>query len=383
MKKILTTLAMGLLTAGSVCAQEAEEKISIKPSGRILMDAGIFDADKRNNELNDGVAIPDMRVGFKATYGPWTAKVDIGYAYGNVGMKDVFIERKLSDKNIIRGGYFIHQFGLQSATSSSFKISMEEPNSNEAFNNARLLGAMFEHSDKKFLGTLSLFSENDAMKMTADKLGNQGFGMMTRLVYRPFTEPGKIFHVGISGAFETPRYSSNSEQNHHAFTLKTNLPTRIAKVSATNATITNAKRLYKFTPEITAAMGRLGIETQYFYLNINRDNNLPNYKASGAYCSLRGIVKGKDYKYNYWDGGIDTPNPGAMEVVLAYNYTDMSDHKADIRGGRLNDWSATFNYYLNKYMIWRVRASHTRVTDRANYENNKVSMLETRLQIKF
>lgn len=77
------------------------------------------------------------------------------------------------------------------------------------------------------------------------------------------------------------------------------------------------------------------------------------------------------------------PRPGAMEVVLAYNYTDMSDAKSDIRGGRLNDWSAAFNYYINKYMIWRVRASHTKVTNRIGFEDNKVSMLETRLQIKF
>jgi phosphate-selective porin OprO/OprP len=333
--------------------------------------------------MNDGCAIPDMRVGVKATYGPWTAKVDIGYAYGSVGMKDVFIERTLNKQNIIRAGYFIHQFGLQSSTSSSFKISMEEPASNEAFNNSRLLGVMFEHSDDKFLGTLSFFNENDAMKMKSEKLGNQGVGMMTRLVYRPFTAPGKIFHVGISGAFETPRYNKDAALSHHAFALGANYPTRVASVSAIGATIDQARKLYKFTPELTAAYGRMGIETQYFNLNVDRKDGAPNYKASGAYCSLRGLVKGNDYKYNYWDGGIDTPDPGSMELVMAYNYTDMSDSKAGIHGGRLNDWSATFNYYLNKYMIWRVRASHTKVTDRTGYEDNKVSMLETRLQIKF
>jgi phosphate-selective porin OprO/OprP len=383
MKKIISALALCLFITCNANAQDDEEKLVIKPSGRILMDAGLFDADKLNNQFNDGFAIPDVRVGFKAKYGDWSAKADIGYAYGSVGLKDIFIERSLSSKDIIRGGYFIHQYGLQSATSSSFKVSMEEPRSNQAFNDSRLLGVMYEHSENKFLGTLSFFSETDAMKMTSDKLGNQAVGVMTRLVYRPFTEPGKIFHIGISGAYESPKYNSDSKLTHSSYVLKTTWPTRIDNITSLQATVSNAKALYKFTPEITAATGRLGIESQYFYTKITRDNGFHDYKASGAYCTLRGIIKGDNYKYNYWDGGIDTPSPKSIELILAYDYTDLSDSKADIHGGRSNDWSATLNYYINKYMIWRVRGSYTKTTDRTDYENNHVTMLETRLQIKF
>ena len=98
---------------------------------------------------------------------------------------------------------------------------------------------------------------------------------------------------------------------------------------------------------------------------------------------MRGLIKGPDYSYTHTDGGIDTPKPGSMELVAAYNYTDLSDNKAEILGGRANDWSLTYNYYLNKYMIWRLRASYTKVTDCAIHENNHVGILETRLQIKF
>lgn len=382
MKKIFGVLALSLLFVGSANAQD-EEKLIVKPSGRILLDGGLFKAKEGDEKFNDGFAVPDMRVGFKAKYGKWTAKVDIGYAYGKVGMKDVFIERSLSGHDLLRAGYFIHQYGLQSSTSSSFKISMEEPRSNQAFNNSRLLGFMYEHSDDKFLATASFFSETDAMKMTSDKLGNQAVGMMSRLVYRPFTERGRIFHVGVSGAYESPRYNSDTQLNHKSYVLKTTWPTRVASITSLEASVDNAKALYKFTPELTAAVGRLGIETQYFYAVVTRDAGYHAYHASGAYCSLRGIVKGKDYKYNYWDGGIDTPDPGAMEVVLAYDYTDLSDSHAGVLGGRSNDWSATFNYYPNKYMIWRVRASYTKTQNRAAAPDNHVSILETRLQIKF
>lgn len=381
MKRLLL-LTLGLTMIGAAKAQE--EKLEIKPSGRILLDGGLFKANEQDDKFNDGFAIPDMRVGFSASYGAWKAKVDMGYAYGKVNMKDVFIQYNFDKdaSDFLRAGYFIHQFGLQSATSSSFKISMEEPASNQAFNNSRMIGLMYQHTRSKFLGTLSFFTESDAMKMTSDKLGNQGVGMMTRLVYKPFCKPGKIFHVGLSGAFETPRYDSDAELSHHAYTLSTTFPTRIAKVVAQEAVIDDAKMLYKFTPELNAAIGRIGLETQYFYVNVNRKDK-PNYKASGAYGTIRALVKGKNYKYSDLDGGIATPDPGAMEVVLSYNYTDMSDHKAEILGGRLNDWSATFNYYINKYMIWRVRGSYTTTTDRINTPNTKLALIETRLQIKF
>ena len=51
-------------------------------------------------------------------------------------------------------------------------------------------------------------------------------------------------------------------------------------------------------------------------------------------------------------------------MVLMYNYTNASDASAGIYGGITNDASCTFNYYINKYMIARLRYSYTTVRDR-------------------
>ena len=89
MKRLLL-LTLGLTM---ICGAKAqEEKLEIKPSGRILLDGGLFKANEQDDKFNDGFAIPDMRVGFSASYGAWKAKVDMGYAYGKVNMKDGFIQ---------------------------------------------------------------------------------------------------------------------------------------------------------------------------------------------------------------------------------------------------------------------------------------------------
>ena len=374
-------LAVALAMTTVVCAQEPELKV--KPSGRILFDAAYINSSHQEDELKSGVGIPDMRVGVGFTYDKWKGKIDMGYAYGKVNMKDVWLQYDFDKQNFVRGGYFIHQYGYQSATSSSFKETMEEPQSNAAFNNDRTLGLMYEHNGDKFLGTFSFIVETDAMKQTTDVIGNEAVGAQTRLLYRPYTERGKMFQVGISGGIEGARYSSDKELNHKQFTLSTRWPTRVAKVTSQVAEVTDAKTMYKFSPEVMYSYGRFAVIGQYFLNSITRDKGLSTFTGSGTYVTLRGLIKGRNYAPNMVDGGIATPDPGNMEICLQYNYTSLSDASAGIYGGYLNDWALCYNYYINKYMIWRVRASWTKVTNRADIANNECTILETRFQVKF
>ena len=381
MKKLLTMMVLGLITATTIQAQEGP-KLEVKPSGRILLDAAYLKPQHQEDKLKSGVGIPDVRVGVGFTYGKWKAKVDMGYAYGKVGLKDVWLQYSFDKENFIRGGYFIHQYGFQSSTSSSFKETMEEPQSNAAFNNDRTPGLMFEHNGNKFLGTFSVFAETDAMKQTSDVIGNEAVGVLTRLLYRPYTERGKMFQIGVNGGIEGARYSSEDEKNHKQFTLSTRWPTRVAKVNSQVAEVTDAKTMYKFSPEVMYSYGRFAAIGQYFLNSITRDNNQSTFTGSGAYVTLRGLVKGRNYAPNMVDGGIATPDPGNMDICLQYNYTALTDASAGVYGGYLNDWALCYNYYINKYMIWRVRASWTKVTN-FGYFDNELFALETRLQVKF
>ena len=374
---------MVAMTAIATIYAQEEPKFTLKPTGRILFDAAYVNPQHQEDKLNSGAGIPDMRIGVSFSYDHWKGKLDMGYAYGKVNMKDVILQYDINPTNFVRGGYFIHQYGYQSCTSSSFKETMEEPQCNAVFNNDRMIGLMYENTDEKVLATASFVIETDAMKQTTDVTGDEAIGGLTRLVYHPFIESGKIFHIGISGGIEGARYSSNEDMNHKQFTLSTRWPTRVAKVNAQQAIVTDTKAMFKFSPEILYSTGRFAVIGQYFYNRITRDHSLHAFTGSGAYVTLRGLIKGQQYKYTKTDGGIATPDAGNMELCLQYNYTSLSDRKADIYGGYLSDWALCYNYYINKYMIWRVRGSYTKVTNRSGFANNEVSILETRLQVKF
>ena len=379
MKKYM--MAAALVMGFAAAANAQENKLVVKPSGRILMDAAFLNSSNKtvDEQCVDGVNVPDIRIGMKVSYGKWEGKADIGYARGSVSPKDIFIQYNFNKQNFLRGGYFVHQFGYQSATSSSFKVSMEEPETHSAFGvGGRLVGLMYEHSDDKFMGTGSVYTDAQSFKKQTNHTGYQGTGFLTRLVYHPLIEKGNLFHVGIGLNYEL------AAENRSNMEFKAPYPVRVAGINAIGAKITDAKNDFKFSGELMAAKGHVGIEGQYIFMNVDRKGDAKSYNAWGAYGNLRFLLN-NEYEYVKNDAGIATPAPKSWELVAAYNYTDMNDAKAGFHGGKLSDWALTMNYYINKYMIWRVSGHIVRAgeSDYSGFNKNTFRVIETRLQFKF
>lgn len=383
-KSIFLASAALLCVPAALMAQDDEPKLKINPTGRILLDGALY-ASPQKYEFKDGFAIPDVRLGAKAQYGKWKAKIDVGFAYNKVGLKDVYFEYDFNEKNLLRGGSFIHQYGLQSATSSSMKPTMEEPISNAVFNDARQIGLMYVYNGDKFFGTGSVHVEPKAttVVLRPDQFTQEGWGFRSRLVARPLHESGKVVQVGFSGGFATPQNVNDPNTPHNSFRFKSNFPTRVAQVTAIDATVDHAMNLWKFTPELLLNYGPVALETQYFFQRVNRREGLHAYTSQGAYATLRGLILGGDYNYSMPDAGLATPKKGSLECVLSYNYTSLTDASAGIYGGRLNDLSCTFNYYINKYMIARLHYSYTHTWDRAGVGSMTLNGFMARLQIIF
>lgn len=380
MKNALSAIALVLLSTTATNAQDSP-KLSVTPTGRILVDGALYSPNK--DGFNDGVAIPDIRIGVKGSYGIWSGKIDVGLAYNKVGFKDVFIQAQVDPVNAIKVGYFVDQFGISSATGSSNKEDMEDMTSNDFFGNPRFPGISWLHVKPKYFSAISVHLENKAFSMNSSAMGKQGWGAMTRQLYRPRTEPGRVFQIGISGAYASPEYNEDAEYSHSSYTMSAKFPTRVASVVAVEAFVPHAKSLLKFTPEIVMAHDRLALETQYFFARINRKDGYRHYMAQGAYVMLRGLlISQSPFLYSSNDGGLSAPGPKSLELTVAYNYTDASDSRAGIRGGILQDASATLTYTFNKYLLARLRYSYTTVRDR--YDGSMhVNELVARIQFLF
>ena len=393
MKTIFTMVcaaaaAIMMTATPAAAADDSSNKLSIKPTGRILMDGAVYlggnkgAAEAGDTRFVNGVAIPDLRLGAKASYGNWRAKIDVGFGYGKVSLKDVYFEYDFNPENLVRGGYFVPQWGLNSETSSSMKPSFEEPTSNEFFNaNPRLLALMWLYNGGQFFAGTSVFAESKAMTTAATEMHRQGWGAQTRLVWRPRHDDGNVVQTGIS-----LHYSSPNNADHTGFDFSANFPSRVSKVKELSATVDHAKGTFKLSPELLIVKGRLAFEAQYYYMNVFRKDGFANYRAHGAYGMLRALLIGRHFSYNKGDAGVATPAAKSLELEAGYNYTDASDSKAGIWGGVSHDVNVDLNYYINSWMITRLRYSYTTVGDRRvenMLDKRHVNTIEARIQIIF
>lgn len=389
MKKF-TCLMTATLIAGAVStifADDDQPKFTFKPGGRILVDGAVF--MPTHGLFSDGVAISDVRIGGSAEYGKWKANVDIGYAFKSLGLKDVYLQYKFDDHNLIRGGYFVQQFGYQSSTSSSFKPMFTTPLTDSYMEATdRNIGVMYEYDKGPFLATASFIFGNQ-IDLHANQIGKMSIGGISRLLWRPLHESGKMAQIGISGWYQAAEHTRQADEDGKMvtspgyFDYSCTYPTSVDNVTLLSTNVENARAVAKLSPELMLSKGRVGLEAQYYYMNINR-KGLPAFTAQGAYGYFRGILFGDhEYHYSSADGGIETPNPKTLEVVAGYNYTNANSSKAGIFGGISNDVSVTFNYYINKYMLCRLRYSYTNVHNSATVPTNHVNLIEARVQFKF
>ena len=105
------TFMVAIITIATIYGQE-EPKFTVKPTGRILFDAAYINPQHQEDKLNSSAGIPDMRVGVSFSYDRWKGKVDMGYAYGKVNMKDVILQYDIdlgcSEAHLHMARYTIH-----------------------------------------------------------------------------------------------------------------------------------------------------------------------------------------------------------------------------------------------------------------------------------
>lgn len=139
MKNITRIMTMMLamlspaIQAATAATDDTDNKVKFSPVGTLVMDGALF-ASPQKSDFPDGAAIPDVRLGVMADMGKWCAKIEAGFAYGKVLLKDVWMQYTFSQSDQIRVGLQMQHFGYQNSTAACMKVTMIEPICNTIFN---------------------------------------------------------------------------------------------------------------------------------------------------------------------------------------------------------------------------------------------------------
>lgn len=382
-------LSILLATSGIICNAQDQDKLSVSPIGRIQVDGALYFPAK--NGFHDGLSLSEIRAGAKAGYGKWSAKVEVGYTYGKISMKDTYIQRNIGDNDYFRLGYFLPQFGIRGGGSGSLKPSMVAQISESFFRTmTRKIGVAYTRYNPKYFFNAMAYVGGRSLTLNATQQGKVSVGGSLRGVWHPLASPGEIVAVGASASYETASHTrlindAGDEETSEGFrTYSASFPTVVSKVSMLEANVTSAVGDWKISPDITLSKDRFALETQFYYMNLPRHYDLANYHAVGAYGMVRCLLTGdKQYRYSDSQGALALPSPKTLEVVAGYDYVNADTRKAAIEGGISNDWNLTLNYYINKYMIARLRYSYTDVRNSAVCERRGINIIQARLQFVF
>lgn len=384
--RIVVTLLLLFIALTSSMPTMADNKFSVSPTGRLFIDGAAFvNSDK--DLFRNGVAIPEIWLGASMSYGKWIANINLAFNNNKVNLRAIYMGYHAGNQLHLRFGSFLPQFGLRTTLSSSNLAPMIPPMVSTAFNDGRQLAAMAVYYPHDFLAALTVHTMGETVTAAVGQrdFSSEGVGFSNRLVYRPIRDAGKVVQAGISSGYVTPRQQNDDSTSapDKSFQLKANYPTNVVKVNALDAIVTNAVGKWRFSPELLLNYKFLSLESQYYLTSVRRSDGLPKFRGQGAYVILRGLLKGNSYSYANYAGVLDTPAPKSLECVLDYDYTDLSDHNAGILGGRANNFSLTFNYYINRYMIARLRYGHTHTWDSTLHSPQTMNSVMARLQVIF
>lgn len=379
----LSLFAFSSLFAQSVDVKIADETVKITPTGRFYFDGATYIED--GTDLSNGVAMPDARIGLKAKYKSFDMKVDLGFAGGKVGYKDIFLQYNLNKTSYVRGGHFAEPFGIDHMESSANIKFITANATSFAFSPGRKLGVEYIGWNKYAWVGVGAFADGDSMTNSIE--GDDGYSATGRVVFNPLQQEGKIFHIGLAGSYrkaDANGLDANGVQKPKVISYGSSLITNVEKRKFIQASISNADYQAKYAVELIGAYGPVYLQAEYFHSNVERKDDLPAYKASGAYAQIGFLAIGGNYTYSSSWARMGTPKPKSLEFALRYNYTDLDNKNSGIKGGRMSDWTFAANYYLNKYIMLRLDYSNISLGNTNPLAAGEtINAIQGRLQVVF
>lgn len=395
MKKIKVCISLLLTIMGltSLSAQNIEvkvgdapdEKVKVTMGGRFYIDEAVYFDDV--TPVGNGVSIPDLRLSMKADYKKWDFKIDMGFNDKKVSPKDIHARYNFNYHSWLRIGHMGPQFGNEGWETSAWIRFVAPAMSDQVFTLPRMIGAAYMNWNEKLYNCIGLFADPDAISNS--KEGNQGFLVINKFNYTPLNDKaGTAFHVGATGYFRTGNRDGfdTDKKTKYTLSMSSNLNTKVSKLKAIGIDLDNVDYQATYVLEALFSREKGFIQGEYYHTNVKRKHGLDSYQANGFYVMGGFLLFGeKSYEYNMSERKLGHAKNNTLELLGRYNYTDLND--GTLNGGRSSDISIGLNYYLNKYIAFKLDYSymalgkHNKLSPTGEKEN--VQALQGRLMVIF
>ncbi|RMF44486.1 MAG: porin [Planctomycetota bacterium] len=144
-----------------------------------------------------------------------------------------------------------------------------------------------------------------------------------------------------------------------------------------------------FNAELATVLGSLHTQTELFYAQVDQSGG-PMVTLPGVSTQIGYFLTGEVRPYDHAAGVFGRIQPlcsvgrqgglGAVEIAARYSYLDFNDQ--NILGGRLNNWTAGVNWYLNPHTKFQLNYIYSDLNT-PGLGRNRADTVVTRAQLDF
>ncbi|MDR3670241.1 MAG: porin [Holophaga sp.] len=390
----------------SAAAKDAgHDGFSMKPTGRIFLDATYFRGGK--DKLTDGTLLRTARLGWKAYLGnTWYSESEVDFSGNSIAIKDMWAGYQGFANSIIQVGHFKEPFGMDTLVSDS-NIWFLERSYTDSWTPSRHIGLGYAKWGERWQGKASFYGEaiddtsadQDAADDNVDSTGllksykivdNQGWGLAARLTCLPVkVSDTQLIHLGVAAAQRTPNAAAPGV---YTWDFSTRPGTnKTSKAKFLNASVTNVDKLNQLGFEFAGLWGPFSWQSEYQISKVVRRGTqlrkwsgtalVPTTAAEQAastvdhtfstyYCQVSWVIGGQR-QYDSSDAFFKSVTPssknGALELLARYNVMDQDDLTSvdPVAGGVSKNFTVGVNYYVNRYLRFMVDYTTVRNNDNA------------------
>lgn len=366
--------------------RSADNDFKFRLGGRIHADASFAGHDNYKNtavtpntnvQANTGTEIRRARMRFEGVfYKDWLFRTEADFAGDAVNVKDVYLQYLAIPNLIITAGQQKQNFSRELQESSNDMMFVERSLMNVL--NApvvdRAIGLNIESFGKNYTAKLGVYGNSIKPQVTlapgSANVGDEGWGISSRVAYAPINEKGELIHLGVAGNYRVPDQNAEVAKSK---TLKyAYATTNMSNLDPVNASVNNVKDIKMLGLEAAAIYGPFSLGGEYTRTWIDRNKGSQNVTFDGWYADAAWTLTGESRTYK--NGNLTYLEPaqsfdpskgnwGAVELAARYSAVDLNS--GTFIGGRMSEATVGLNWYFNSN--FRFLANYTRVL---NVENS-------------
>lgn len=391
---------------------------NVTVNGFFQADAGFFDQSANNRatvgDIQDGADFRRLRLSTKGAVAEnvnYFVQMDFGF-FGRPTFTDVWMEvTKLPALGNVKVGQWKQPFGLETVTSVRYQTFMERSVLFQSFEAFRHIGiGTYNYADDEMsTWAFSIFKTgNDQFGGDiGDNAGISAAGRLTHLAWYEQCSDGSLEYLHLGGAMwygnpgnDKMRYSTIPEMYIGAFGLPVGGAVGTSKVgvpSVANGTppfvdtgTFNTNNFQHYGGEVLWVRGPFSIQSEAMLAIVNPQDNKAQMHYKGAYLFASYFLTGESRPYDKKAGALDRVKPledfksgggwGAWELAARLSYIDLND--GDINGGRMTDFTAGTNWYLNPYTKFQLNYIKSNLSN-PTFGKSQADLFGARVQVDF